>query len=371
MRILFVGSKYDYGRPEQGYSFEYYNFYDCLLHMGHDVTFFDYSALMNKYGKNRMNKLLHETVEKNDYNLMFTVLLKNELDPDIIQKISDSDTITLNWFCDDHWRFDNYSKFWAPCFNWVVTTDHAALPKYRSIRYNNVIKSQWGCNHFLYKKMELPLKYDVTFVGYPHGTRKETIHNLRSSGIDVSVWGSGWELGRLSQDDMIKVFNQSRINLNLSNASVTLEIPGRLSRILTNIPFGMTIKRRGTQLLSLLRRTNQFDYPSQIKGRNFEVPGCGGLLLTEKVEGLEEYYIVGREVICFDGMNNLVEMIDYYLTHEEERLDIAYKGYQRTLHNHTYAHRFTDIFHRLQLPYKPLDEVLTGGVSLGQAKDVE
>ena len=33
---LFVAQKYpDYGRPERGYGFEYYNFYESLVHMGH------------------------------------------------------------------------------------------------------------------------------------------------------------------------------------------------------------------------------------------------------------------------------------------------------------------------------------------------
>jgi len=338
--------------------------------MGHDVTFFDSISLVNKYGRDKANKLLYKTIEQDKPDLMFTVLLKDELDPATIQKISNTDTVTLNWFCDDQWRFNNYSKFWAPYFNWIVTTNYTALPKYRDIGCSNVIKSQWGCNHFLYKNIDLPLKYNVTFVGYPHGTRRETIHTLRSSGIAVSAWGSGWKLGRLTQNDMIKVFNQSRINLNLPNASVTLDIPGSLSRALSNVPFGMSVKNRGTQLLSMLRKTNRFDYPSQIKGRNFEVPGCGGLLLTEKVVGLEEYYDIGKEVVCFDDMDSLVEMSNYYLSHEEERSNIALQGYLRTIRNHTYAHRFTDIFQKLQLPHNPLNKILNGQIELGQATEV-
>lgn len=370
MRILFVGSKYDYGRPEQGYSFEYYNFYDCLLHMGHDITFFDYMSLIRKLGKHKMNKLLQQTAEKDNPDLMFTVLLKDELDPDTIQKISSSNTITLNWFCDDRWRFDNYSKFWAPYFNWVVTTNQTAVPKYAELGYHNLIKSQWACNHFLYQKLDLPLKYDVTFVGYPYGIRRETIKKLKKSKIDTHAWGTGWELGRLSQEEMIRVFNQSRINLNLANASITPEIPGWISRVLTNTPLGPKIKRIGTHWLSIIRNLKDFNYPGEIKGRNFEVPGCGGFLLTEKVEDLEKYYDVSKEIIYFDTEDDLIKNIKYYLSHEDERATIAQAGHERTLREHTYAHRFTDIFRQLRLPHEPLHRALKGKVPLGQTKDV-
>lgn len=371
MLILFVASKYDYGRPEQGHSYEYYNFYDSLLHMGHDIIYFDYLSLIQKYGRNRMNKLLLDIVTTESPDLMFTVLLKDELDPRAIQKISNSNTITLNWFCDDRWRFDNYSKYWAPRFNWIVTTDQTAIPKYAELNYHNVIKSQWACNHFMYRKLNLPLKYNVTFVGYPHGTRRETIKTLHKSGINARVWGTDWKLGHLPQEELICVFNQSRVNLNLSNASTTLEIPGRLSRFLSNIPFGMSIKRKGTQWLSTIRSLSKFQYQGQIKGRNFEVPGCGGFLLSERVEGLEDYYNIGKEVECFDDMNSLIEKIHYYLSHEDERSTIALAGYKRTLLEHTYAHRFTDIFKQLRLPHESLSNILKGNVLLGRTKEVE
>ena len=37
----------------------------------------------------------------------------------------------------------------------------------------------------------------------------------------------------------------------------------------------------------------------QIKGRNFEIPGCGGFLLTDYVPGLERYFQIGEEIVCY------------------------------------------------------------------------
>jgi spore maturation protein CgeB len=58
---------------------------------------------------------------------MFTVLaLDDQLDKAVVKQISDDGgTLTANWFCDDHYRFGNYSRYWAPCYNWVITTDES------------------------------------------------------------------------------------------------------------------------------------------------------------------------------------------------------------------------------------------------------
>ncbi len=145
MLILYVAMKHNYGKPEQGYSFEHHNFFDSLRHMGHDIIYFDFMTLLQKHGKNAMNRRLREVVDTHRPDLLFTLLFEDELDQDILKDISqNTDTVTLNWFSDDHWRFDNYSQYWAPCFNWVVTTAQSALPKYKAIGFDKVLKSQWA-----------------------------------------------------------------------------------------------------------------------------------------------------------------------------------------------------------------------------------
>src|ERR1700745_1700528 len=51
MLILYVALKYDYGKPEQSYSFEHYNFYHSLLHMSHDILYFDFATLIEEHGR--------------------------------------------------------------------------------------------------------------------------------------------------------------------------------------------------------------------------------------------------------------------------------------------------------------------------------
>lgn len=87
MLILYVALKYDYGKLEQGYSFEHYNFYDTSVHMGHDVLYFDFITLMRKHGRNWMNHRLLEAVKGEKPDLLFCILFKDELDRDTMRKI--------------------------------------------------------------------------------------------------------------------------------------------------------------------------------------------------------------------------------------------------------------------------------------------
>ncbi|MBN1853840.1 MAG: glycosyltransferase [Pirellulales bacterium] len=347
MRILYVAMRYDYGRPEQGDSFEHGNFYDSLRNLGHEIIYFDFMSLQEQLGRPAMNRRLLEIARSERPDLMFCVLFRDELDRDTIRQISEiPETTTLNWFCDDHWRFDHFSRHWAPSFNWVVTTDSAAVAKYASIGYDHVIQSQWACNHFQYRKLDLPILHEVTFVGKPHGIRREIIQMLRRCGIHVRVWGHGWGNGRATQEQMIEIFNQSRINLNLSNASThrrhkwqrALDHAGhQINRIL-----GRQVNPARVNLLT----TSATD---QIKGRNFEIPGCGGLLLTGAADNLGDYFHLGQEVVTYRDFGSLVDQIRYYLSNEAECAQIAEAGYRRTLNEHTYAHRFREIFEQIGL----------------------
>jgi spore maturation protein CgeB len=373
MKILYAGMKYDYGDRERGLSFEHCNFYDSLLRMGHDIVYFDFMSLMQAHGRSWMNHRLLDAARSEKPDLLLAVLFKDELDRSAVRRLSRSENFpTLNWFCDDHWRFEDFTRRWAPCFNWSVTTAQSALPKYKAIGYDRVIKSQWGCNHFLYRKLDLPMRHDVTFVGQPHGDRPETIQVIRDAGVRVETWGAGWESGRLSQEEMIEVFNASRINLNLSNASTlavkppkTIEssIPPGLAGAFDRVPGGKALKRGVKAVIRGARRMRQASQPAaepatpappkyheQIKGRNFEVPGCGGFLLSGMADNLDEYYEIGREIICYDDPADMLDKIRYFLDHEVERAGVALRGYRRTLREHTYVHRFNEIFRRIGLP---------------------
>lgn len=306
-KILYVAMKYDYGIPAQGFSFEHCNFYHSLANMGYDLLYFDFLSLYQQYGKEAMNLALVDAARRFSPDLAFFILFQDEFYPEAVRSLP---CPSFNWFCDDHWRYDNFSRHWAKHFTYVSTTSKAALAKYHQDGFANVLLTQWACNHYLYRPTPGPDEYGITFVGAPHGNRAQLLQFLYQAGIPVSCWGQGWPNGRLSPEKMVEVFGHSRISLNLTNSSV--------------------------------------GGPQQIKGRNFEVPGCGGFLLTGQAENLAEYYVPDKEIVCFDTLGELCEKTRYYLQHDEERLKIAQAGYERTIREHTYERRLKQLFEKIE-----------------------
>jgi spore maturation protein CgeB len=317
MRILFVAPQWDYSDWRRGRSYEDVCFRQALEGMGHDVIPFDFGTEYELYGRRQMNKSLVEVARERKPDLAFFFFLAwHEIKRSAVRAISRSGIPTFNWFADDHWRFDRYSSFYAPAFDWVSTTDVDALPKYEKLGYSNALLTQWACNKYSYHRVAQEKWLDVSFVGQPHGTRPELIEELRNAGIDVACYGHGWSNGRVSHQQMLEVFSGSRINLNLSNSSS----PGRVERL------------------------------PQIKGRVFEVPGAGGFLLTETAYQLDRYLTPGKDCAVFDSTVDLVDKIRYYLADDVARLKIELAGERRVLAEHTYDHRFADLFARMGLP---------------------
>ena len=347
MKILYVALKYDYGDPKRGFSFEHYNFYDSLVKMEqekHQIVYFPFDEIMTKKGKKEMNKELLKTVRREKPDLCFFFLFRDEVKKETIKTITQKyNTKTFNWFADDHFRFCNFSKYYAPLFSWVSTTDSEAIEKYNKINCKNVIKTQWACNHSSYKPYNLEKIYDVSFIGQPHSERRNVVDLIKRTGISVECRGNGWKRGRISQDEMIKMFSQSKINLNLTKSS-----SGNSFRSIVSI----FLKK---ELTGQIRITNPRHWSGnfqsilakkrdQVKGRNFEIPGSGGFLLTSNADNLSDYYRDGKEIIIYKNNDEMIEKIKYYLEHDKEREAVARAGHKRTLQEHTYEKRFNDIF---------------------------
>ena len=309
--------KYDYGDKSRGLSFEHRNFYHSLKSYCkiHDWEFFHYDFVErgNILGIDLMTEELLEISKKENPNYLFAVLFDFNKDPrhEVFKRISELGVKTIHWFCDDHWRFEKYSSIVAPNFDFVCTTANSALPKYKNIGlFERVIKTQWGCNNELYIPYDINKDINISFVGQPHGNRREVVSQIENKGLDIKVFGFNWNKNsRIPFHQMIRLFSRSKINLNLSNS---FSSDGQ-----------------------------------QIKGRIFEIQGTKSFLMTNNAENLEDYYINGEDIILFESINELIEKAQYYLTHENERLRIAENAFKKTLKEHTWHHRYFSIFNKI------------------------
>jgi len=325
MKIAFVLMKYDYGMEKRGFSYEYFN----VLMPAEDVfgkenvVLFDFMSNYKNHGKSRMNSMLYEFVKSEKPDVTIFCLFRNEIDEDTVSKLS-SITRTVCYFIDDPWR-QKFARHWIKYFDFFSTPDFYMLKKYQSEGLKQVIYSPFGFNSSIYIKKDLPLKYDVSFVGGFSALRKWIFSLLEKEGIKVNVFGRGWARNKswLSIDEMVNVFNQSKINLNLSNASSY------------DLNFLFYSLRSVHSLKNIIRtRKNR----EQVKGRHYEINGCGGFQLSYFVPGLNAAYEIDKEIAVFDNPYSLADQLKYFLKNDEHRSVIAKAGHERSLKEHSAQH---------------------------------
>ena len=329
MKILLVCMLHSYGDPKREYSYEYFNFYQVLKQMGHEVELFDYMGELRIFGKNVMNQKLLARVKERSPAVTILSLYTDQLDSEIVNELR-CHTKTFCFFHDDTWRVE-YSRYWARQFDYFSTPDLYGELKYREFGLTNAIYFPFGCNEHIFRKLDVPKKYDVSFVGGWHPYRDWLLKRISKAGISVEVAGHRWPKGEIDQEGMVQLFNESRINLNLSNSA------------------SWDVRYLSSSANALVNRMRSKKNIEQMKARIFEVSGCGAFQLSYYVEGLAKCYEIDREIGVYADLNDLVEKIRSYLGHEVLRESIAAAAYKRTLGEHTFTSRFQAVFQRMGL----------------------
>lgn len=103
--------------------------------------------------------------------------------------------------------------------------------------------------------------------------------------------------------EMPLVFNQSRVNLNIS-----------LRGIKSGIPL-----------------------------RAYDIMGAGGFLLSNFQADFLDDFVPGEDLVYYESREDLLYKVAYYLDHEEERKAIAKNGHDKVAAGHTYRHRVREM----------------------------
>jgi spore maturation protein CgeB len=139
----------------------------------------------------------------------------------------------------------------------------------------------------------------------------------------------------VTEEEAVKIFNASRINLNLHSS-----------------PYHLGINPAGEYL----------------NPRVFDLAAAGAFQLVDQRVQLPEFFEEEEELATFTNLAEAREKIDFYLAHEEDRLEVAQRGRERCLRDHTYSRRLDQALEMLEdlcpgklpqrsRPDKPLEEL--------------
>lgn len=77
--------------------------------------------------------------------------------------------------------------------------------------------------------------------------------------------------------------------------------------------------------------------------RDFEVPMCCGFVLSDlsvhAQQRIEEFFVPNDEIICYQSTEELIEKVDYFLAHPDQREQLSESARARILKEHTFTYR--------------------------------
>jgi spore maturation protein CgeB len=80
-----------------------------------------------------------------------------------------------------------------------------------------------------------------------------------------------------------------------------------------------------------------------VNQRVFDVPACGGFLLTDRQAQLERLFVAGEEVAVYDDPEEIPELVRFYRDNHAERRRIVEAARSRVLAEHTYVRRLQQL----------------------------
>lgn len=259
----------------------------------------------------------------------FVLVLNGVVLPlDQIKEIRNQGIKTAVWFTDDPYYTD-WTVEIAPQYDVVFTLEISCVTLYRSLGCKKVYYLPFAVDPEQYHPKAVTGKHlsDVCFLGTAYWNRVEIIDKISPYLTDISVAIAGWWWDRLKNYSML----ESSIQLGAWMTPQETSDYYNCAKIVLNIhrmADDDTINHNG-------RKTPAHS----INPRTFEINGCASLQIVDSREELAKHYIPGKEIITYNSPEQLLERIQYFLEHEEERREIAFNGYKRTLKDHTYRKR--------------------------------
>ena len=168
---------------------------------------------------------------------------------------------------------------------------------------------------------------DVCFIGGLsrrfHAARRAMVEYAIENGVNIKVWGGYLEhfvgspilrvwQGQIWGEEQVKALCAAKIGLNF-------HVDHRAGEL-----------DRGLNL------------------RAFELAACGVFQLLQRVPSVGEFFEEGKEIVCFETKEEMLDKIRYYLAHESERQQIAEAARKRVLREHTWAHRVANMIRHLE-----------------------
>ncbi|MGE0275729.1 MAG: glycosyltransferase [Nitrospiraceae bacterium] len=337
LNIAVVGPIYGGSLPIAQYAVR------ALEELGHRVRWIDHSVHARSYEEcARLSDPRHRQVIQSrlaEVLSQFTLARLAEDPPDVVLALAQAPLtsavlehlrrkkfVCAMWFVENYRHLTYWQQLAASYDYWFVIQRDSCRDALRQAGARDVAYMPMAADPMIHRPIELTADErdefgaDLSFVGAGYANRRTLLPQLIAPGWTFKLWGNEWdgaeslrgvlqrEGARIDTATCMKVFNASRINLNLHSWSGTGLDP-------------------------------QADF---VNPRTFELAACGAFQLVDDRTLLPELFS-GGEVRSFKTFDELPSLIRRWLDDPEARGAAALEARRRVLAEHTYVHRMKDI----------------------------
>jgi 2-polyprenyl-3-methyl-5-hydroxy-6-metoxy-1,4-benzoquinol methylase len=135
---------------------------------------------------------------------------------------------------------------------------------------------------------------DLIFLGERESSwRQQRLDQLHAAFPQAIMQGRGWPAGFLPAEQKLPLYARAKIGWNLHNSVGPVNL------------------------------------------RTYALPANGVMEICDNKCRLGQLFELGREVVGFDTIEECIELTRYYLAHEQERREIAARGFERVMRDYT------------------------------------
>jgi len=196
-----------------------------------------------------------------------------------------------------------------------------------------------------------------------HGLRKEVLLKLVEARIDIDLYAHFLTISKkdlfLRRSAYIVAKSLAHIGLHsiakslpfIQKAYYLEESPSNPKGIEPLVKIAKP-SIYGLEMLKALSKSKVgFNYHGEGAGdfaaniRLFEITGVGSCMITDWKKNLHEFFELDSEVVAFKSAEECIEKVRWLIDHPQEREEIARRGQQRVLREHTYKLRAEQLHH--------------------------
>lgn len=246
--------------------------------------------------------------------------------PEVIEELKNGGIQTAFWFVEDYQTLNYWKGIAAPLQHFFVIQKGEFTEALREVGCNNPYYLPVAADPEIHRPLDISAAErnlygsDLSHVGAGYHNRRELFTGLLD--FDFKLWGTEWEHSgpllsvlqregeRISTEECVKIFNATKINVNLHSSSYHSGVN----------PFG--------------------DF---INPRTFEIAACGAFQLVDERAYLTEHFTPDTEIVTFSSLQELRDKAIDYLQNDDKRREISAAARRRVLSENTYQHRMLEL----------------------------